>query len=52
MLLIATASCRIPKTMQSFPLTPTANVPYLTASKAYSTWNLKQEKHRSRTLDN
>ncbi len=31
---------RLPSTTVSLPRTPTASVPLLTASRAYSTWNL------------
>lgn len=34
-----------PSTMVSVPLTPTASVPFLTASSAYSTWNLQGPDH-------
>ncbi len=33
---------RSPRTMMSVPRTPTASVPFLTASCAYSTWNLRR----------
>ena len=32
----------LPSTMMSVPRTPTASVPFLTASCAYSTWNLRR----------
>ena len=34
-------STYIPSTTMSLPRTPTASVPFLTASSAYSTWNLQ-----------
>ena len=32
-----------PRTIASLPRTPTASVPFLTASSAYSTWNLSRQ---------
>ena len=34
-------SLSLPKTTVSSPTTPTAREPFLTASRAYSTWNLR-----------